>query len=264
MHAVYSRTDEAVRYRTLIEHLDPALLVRIDALACDPAFPLDNDVAQIGLPIAGLSAALCGIDPRSLPGVPDHAVPHRQWSYLAGRLCAERALELAGSDPGAFVARCADGSPGWPFGWTGSITHNAEAACAAAARWTGPFDLGIDAEPVADAQTCNDIVDLCLDATECDLLSTGQERNQLATVLFCVKEAYYKAVFRSAKRFIEFKEVRASPLDNRRGWLQLVPVSPSLPHLPIATARWTIRNGMVLSAVWPRFNIAARADAVEL
>ncbi len=252
MLIVCSRNDKPVRYRTLIEDLDPELLVRIDALARDPAFPLDDGVAQVGLPIASLAAALCRIDPSTLPGVPGHAAPHRQWSYLAGRLCAERALELAGSDPGSCVAHRADGSPGWPSGWTGSITHNAEAASAAAARWTGTFDLGIDAEPIADVQTCSDIVELCLDATECDLLGTVQERNQLATVLFCVKEAYYKAVFRSAQRFIDFKEVRASTLDNRRGWIRLYPVSPSLSHLPTATARWTIRRGTVLSAVWPR------------
>lgn len=264
MHIVYSRTDKPVRYRTLIEHLDPALLVRIDALAYDPAFPLDDDAAQIGLPIAGLAATLCRIDPGSLPGVPYHATPHRQWSYLAGRLCAERALELVGSDPGGCVVHRADGSPGWPLGWTGSITHNAEAASAAAARQAGPFDLGIDAEQIADAKTCSDIVELCLDATECDLLGAVQERNQLATVLFCVKEAYYKAVFRSANRFIDFKEVRASTLDNHRGWIRLDPVSPSLSHLPIATARWTVRHGTVLSAVWPRLSLTARADAVEL
>jgi len=48
--------------------------------------------------------------------------PHRQMEYAAGRICARRALEKVGFADRADLASDADGLPGWPEAYVGSIS----------------------------------------------------------------------------------------------------------------------------------------------
>jgi 4'-phosphopantetheinyl transferase EntD len=79
--------------------------------------------------------------------LPDHlhrAVLKRQVEFLAGRVCAQQALEvLPGHKPGAIPPQ-PDRAPGWPPGIVGSITHTKGYAAALVALETHYQGLGVD------------------------------------------------------------------------------------------------------------------------
>ncbi len=60
------------------------------------------------------------------PAALERAVPTRLAHFLAGRLCARTALTQLGIDDTPALNQ--DGSPQWPAGITGSITHHDELA----------------------------------------------------------------------------------------------------------------------------------------
>ena len=93
------------------------------------------------------------------PGVAG-AAPGRMASYLAGRLCAERALAESGAPPG--VARDVDGAPVWPPGYIGSITHDASLACAAVLPAHAALGLGIDTEGWLEADAMEAVAQVCM------------------------------------------------------------------------------------------------------
>src|SRR5882724_4707049 len=72
----------------------------------------------------------------------------RKAEFLAGRTAAAMALSRCGCATPYAVGRKADGSPSWPRGFIGSITHGAGIVGAAVAPQATCEGLGIDAESV--------------------------------------------------------------------------------------------------------------------
>src|SRR4030081_3796126 len=60
-----------------------------------------------------------------LPQALRHATQKRQREFLAGRWCAEKALQCLGAGS-THVAMAKDRAPIWPAGVVGSITHTAD------------------------------------------------------------------------------------------------------------------------------------------
>ena len=77
-----------------------------------------------------------------LPQALRHAIQKRQREFLAGRWCAEQALQrlAAGS---THVAMAEDRAPIWPNGVVGSITHSGNFAAAAVAWAADIAGLGV-------------------------------------------------------------------------------------------------------------------------
>ncbi len=86
---------------------------------------------------------LSGFEPE---GVHASAAPKRRAEFLAGRHAAKLALERLGQR--APVGRNLDGTPAWPSGVTGSISHGGGIACAAVAPQRNYQSLGIDVERI--------------------------------------------------------------------------------------------------------------------
>jgi enterobactin synthetase component D len=116
----------------------------------------------------------------------------RRDQFLAGR----RAARALAGEP---VLAEPDGLPVFPPGWTGSIAHTARMAVAAIAP-AGRFDIGVDIEDLAPERPA--IVDLVLSDSE---PVPGDWASLLR--VFCLKEALYKALYPSLRRFVDFKEV---------------------------------------------------------
>ncbi len=127
------------------------------------------------------------------------AGPRRLAEFATGRECARVALSRLGTGAAeTAVARDARGAPTWPQGVIGSIAHCAGWTGAVVARAGGAFPglrgIGLDAEPR-----------MPLPAGVIDVVASGPERGAVArltteapgipweTVLFCAKEATYKA-----------------------------------------------------------------------
>jgi 4'-phosphopantetheinyl transferase EntD len=175
-------------------------------------------------PTAVVVAALAGdADPELLlPGeraAVATAVALRVRQFTAGRLCARRALgELQGVEADALPAG-ADRVPLWPAGITGSISHTEGLAAAVIARSDAFIGVGIDVEPRGSVRP--HLWEAICRPEEVDWLRgfDTQQALDAATLLFCAKEAFYKAQYAAVAEWVGFKDVRVqlSPLSDGSG-----------------------------------------------
>jgi len=134
-------------------------------------------------------------------GLVKGAPARRLAEFATGRHCAHTALGVL--DPqlaGTPLLRDSRGAPQWPPGVVGSVTHCEGWTGAAVARSRGSrvgrgvAALGLDAEPIAPLPA--GVLDVVASADEREVLARlGAEQSGIPwdTVLFCAKEATYKA-----------------------------------------------------------------------
>jgi 4'-phosphopantetheinyl transferase EntD len=181
-----------------------------------------------------------------------HAVEARRREYAAVRSCARACLGRLGYPPVPILPG-AGGTPRWPTGVQGSMTHCAGYAAAA----VGPFPrisaIGIDAEP--DAPLPDGVL---------DLVATPAERKHLAVIqpepdgpnwnrlLFSAKEAVYKAWFPLVGEWLDAQqaEIIFDPQDgtfaavlSRDG---LIVDGRQVRHIH---GRWVSERGILVTAV---------------
>jgi 4'-phosphopantetheinyl transferase EntD len=181
----------------------------------------------------------------------ERAVDKRRAEFATVRACARRALGELGLPPVA-VLPGDRGAPRWPDGVVGSMTHCAGYRASAVAWAEKVTTIGIDAEPA-----------LPLPGQVLGVVSLPQERALLRRLadaaptmcwdrlLFCAKEAVYKAWFPLAKRWLGFEDalIEINP-DGTFSARLLVPG----PHLAGGevdgfSGRWLARDGLLLAVV---------------
>ena len=168
-------------------------------------------VADLTRSLFAPSVAVAVRDPRRMPHMPDPsearaiagAIPQRQTEFHAGRAAAREAMVALGLPPRPVPAG-PDRAPVWPAGLVGSITHDAEACIAVLGHATDWRALGIDLE--ADSPLAADLVAEVCTPDETDWLNTrpSARRGLLAKLIFCAKEACYKAQFPLTARLFGF------------------------------------------------------------
>jgi 4'-phosphopantetheinyl transferase EntD len=177
------------------------------------------------------------------------AVESRRHEFTVGRACARRAMARLGIATGG-VPSHPERDPVWPDRIVGSITHTLDAdgrlRCAAAlARTDAAVGIGIDAEPATPLDA--DLVGLvCLPGE----VRPGDRAG--AKVVFCVKEALYKAVFPLTRRFLEFSDVRVvlSLADSAFHAEAVTDAGgPRLPPGRLVHGSVTVVDGLVLAAL---------------
>jgi len=180
------------------------------------------------------------------------SVGKRRREFATARACARSALARLGVPP-APILPGERGAPGWPPGIVGSITHCAGYRAAAVAPVHDVRTIGVDAEPHGA------LPDGVLGA-----ISLPGERDRLAglasaapgihwdRLLFCAKEATYKAWFPLARRWLGFEDadITLSPGDGTFLVNLLVP-GPVIDGSPLTgfAGRWMARDGLILTAV---------------
>ena len=120
-----------------------------------------------------------------------------------GRMLAREVLRSLGVSPGP-ILRTTGGQPAWPIGMVGSIAHDDEVAvCVCGVNVNVNVNVGVDIEPAEalPAEIVDDVV-----CTELERALVGDDL-VLARLLFCAKEAVYKACFPIDARFLEFNDV---------------------------------------------------------
>ncbi|MBP2703935.1 4'-phosphopantetheinyl transferase superfamily protein [Microbispora sp. RL4-1S] len=203
----------------------------------------------------GVAAAEVFDDPPGVVLFPEEeahvarAVAKRRAEFTAGRHCARTALAALGFPPVAIPPGEA-GSPTWPAGVVGSITHCA--GYRAAAVSTDVLSVGIDAEP-----------DLPLPAGVLGTISLAEERETLAglgepaggphwdRLLFSAKESVYKAWFPLARRWLDFTEALIRiDRDGSFSATLLVP-GPRIGGRPLTgfRGRWLADGGLLTTSV---------------
>jgi len=171
------------------------------------------------------------------------AAAERRREFGTVRWCARKALRQLGV-PAAPIVPDVDRAPRWPVGIVGSMTHCADYRAAVVARSGDLCGIGIDAEP--HAALPSDVLDFVL---------RGEERARVAALadagpdlhwdrlVFCAKEAVYKAWFPVTGGWLDFDDVSITVrLDGTFG----ARLSGDGPH--DLDGRWKVDRGLILAA----------------
>jgi 4'-phosphopantetheinyl transferase EntD len=178
------------------------------------------------------------------------AVAERRREFGTVRHCAREALRQIGV-PAVPILPDVDRAPRWPVGVVGSMTHCAGYRAAAVARSGELCGIGIDAEPHA-----------ALPGEALDLVLRGEERTRLLAladagpdlhwdrILFCAKEAVYKAWFPLTRRRLDFADVSTTVHLDGTFWARLTVPGPRVAGVELDGfgGRWLVDRGLILAA----------------
>jgi 4'-phosphopantetheinyl transferase EntD len=135
------------------------------------------------------------------------AVAERRREFGTVRCCAREALRRIGV-PAVPILPDGDGAPLWPAGVVGSMTHCAGYRAAAVARTGDVRGVGIDAEP--HAALPSEVLYLVLrdeERARQRMLADADRGLHWDRIVFCAKEAVYKAWFPLTRRWLDFADV---------------------------------------------------------
>jgi 4'-phosphopantetheinyl transferase EntD len=164
----------------------------------------------------------------------------RRREFGTVRWCARTALRQLGV-PAVPILPNEDRAPRWPVGVVGSMTHCAGYRAAVVARSGELCGIGIDAEPHAALPT--EMLDFVLRDEERARLLTlagAEPGRHWDRIVFCAKEAVYKAWFPLTGRWLDFDDVSVIvDLDGTFG--------ARLPGAEL-DGRWKVDRGLILAA----------------
>lgn len=206
-----------------------------------------------------LAAAEMYTDPPELAPLPEEeplvarAVAKRRNEFVTARHCARLALGELGVAP-VPILKGEKGEPCWPDGVVGSLTHCTGFRGAVVGRRGGVRAVGIDAEPHDVLPTgVLDAISLPVERAELAALPAGLHWDR---ILFCAKEATYKAWFPLTRRWLGFEDAHivfgvdsggvSGGFESR---ILIDPAARSGPPLPTLTGRWSVRDGLTLTAI---------------
>ena len=180
------------------------------------------------------------------------AVERRRREFTTGRACARAALARLGQPPVAILPG-ERGSPGWPPGIVGSITHCAGYRAAAVGKAAEVLAIGLDAEP--DQPLPDGVLGvISLEAERASLLDLARSApgTNWDRLLFCAKESVYKAWFPLTGRWLGFEQAHIT-LDPAGGTFtaRLLVPGPEVDgrELTAFDGRWLARDGLILAAI---------------
>lgn len=130
----------------------------------------------------------------------------RAREFGAGRAAARNAMEMLGYMPRP-ILQGDERAPIWPSPMTGSITHSDRDCLAVVTDDPDIAALGIDLEPATPLEPSLWPI-VCTDAEMAWLASLGpSQRGHFAKLIFCIKEAVYKAQFNISRQMLDFHAV---------------------------------------------------------
>jgi len=209
--------------------------------------------------VSGLVSSELYHDPPELSPMPEEeplierSVAKRRNEFITVRHCARVAMGRLGI-PEAPILKGERGEPRWPEGLVGSLTHCEGFRGAVVGRTAAVRSVGIDAEPHGV------LPDGVLDA-----ISLPVERHQIAAlpaglhwdrILFCAKEATYKAWFPLTERWLGFEDAHITFDVDSAGTtgrfvsrILIEPEARSGPPLTELAGRWSVAEGLALTAI---------------
>ena len=143
----------------------------------------------------------------ALPSSLDKAAPKRRAEFMAGRLCARRALGLVqGKESVPSIGP--DRAPLWPTGAVGSISHSDSWAAALVGSQDHYLGLGIDIEPYLSGSDSQKLATALLTAAERERFNelTAAQFAFMVTLTFSLKESLFKALYPLVSRRFYFED----------------------------------------------------------
>lgn len=209
--------------------------------------------------VEGLVYAELYDDPAGLVPMPEEepliarSVAKRRNEFITARHCARLAMDRLGIPP-APILKGDKGEPRWPAGVVGSLTHTHGYRGAAVGHSRAVRSVGIDAEP-------HDV----LPEKVLEAISLPVERREIAAlrgglhwdrILFCAKEATYKAWFPLTGRWLGFEDAHitfdADPDATAGRFVSRILIDPTArsgPPLTELSGRWSVDGGLTLTAI---------------
>lgn len=174
-----------------------------------------------------------------------HAVDSRKAEFGDARWCGHEALKKLNRETGEPILRGQRGNPLWPAAVSGSLTHTEGLRAAVVAPRLLVRSMGLDAE-VAEP----------LPEGVLGSISRPSERMQLERLkdnglscadrlLFCAKEATYKAWYPLTHRWLGFDEAEID-LREDGTFVSYLLARPS--PVPFIEGRWEVKDGFVFAA----------------
>ena len=206
-----------------------------------------------------LAAAEMYTDPPELAPLPEEepliakSVAKRRNEFITVRYCAREALGELGVQP-VPILKGEKGEPCWPDGIVGSLTHCEGYRGAAVARLGEVRSVGIDAEPHdVLPKGVLDAISLPAERAELQAMPTALHWDR---ILFCAKEATYKAWFPLTRRWLGFEDAHITFDVDGTGTsggfesrILIDPAAVSGPPLQTLSGRWSVRDGLALTAI---------------
>lgn len=147
------------------------------------------------------------------PDTVKKSVIKRRSEFLAGRYCAQKALARLEQFPTS-VEVGKQREPLWPKGIIGAISHTTGLATAIVSDDPNILGLGVDVEITVDPETMNKIGKHILPLEHFTLLNQeGMSPNEVFTLIFSVKESFYKAAYPRVQRYFDFGAVNVVSFD---------------------------------------------------
>lgn len=144
------------------------------------------------------------------------AVVKRKSEFFAGRFCAHRSL--AAWNITTDIIGIGDGrSPIWPPGFVGSISHCSAYAVAATAKSDTLFAIGLDVEDIVSSETRKELQKAIFNQNELFLLNGASNPDFIFTLIFSMKESFFKAAYPHVKTFFDFPAISMTEVDVNRG-----------------------------------------------
>jgi enterobactin synthetase component D len=149
-----------------------------------------------------------------LPEELSAATPKRRTEFLAGRLCATKAIQDFHPDWTGQVGINPDGSPRWPEGLVGSITHTQGFASAAVAPNGDWLNIGMDSERTTEADVLKAAGRIVIREDERRLRARlPVPDDQFIALIFSAKESIYKCLNPLIKRSLDYSTVILDDID---------------------------------------------------
>jgi len=181
------------------------------------------------------------------------SVTKRRNEFITVRHCARLAMGQLGVAP-APILKGEKGEPCWPDGVVGSLTHCDGYRGAVVGRVEQVRSVGIDAEPhgvLPDGVL--EAVTLPAERWELEAMPDGLHWDR---ILFCAKEATYKAWYPLTRRWLGFEDAHVVFDVDSTGtggeFVSQILIDPSAlsgPPLDALRGRWSVRDGLALTAI---------------
>ena len=198
-------------------------------------------------------------DPSHLAALPAEepliarSVAKRRNEFITVRHCARVAMAQLGVPPSP-ILKGEKGEPHWPDGVVGSLTHCEGYRGAVVGRSIAVRSVGIDAEPHGVLpKGVLDAISLPVERTEISALPAELHWDR---ILFCAKEATYKAWFPLTQRWLGFEDAHITFTVGSDGTtgdfvsrILIDPAALSGPPLHELAGRWSVAGGLALTAI---------------
>lgn len=152
-----------------------------------------------------------------VPDTMHKAVAKRKAEYVAGRLCAMRAMEAQTGQAGMIIATGTKGEPIWPQGWVGSITHTHGFAAAAVADARLVRGLGMDTEQIMTTKVMENVASRVCRADEAYCEDWPLSPEIYTTLVFSAKESLFKCLHPLVGKMFWFEDAKIDITDYQAG-----------------------------------------------